>query len=77
MQDKSLGLAISQGQVSQGYGPSQVLLAETSRGTLGYLRKPRGSELYTSRCFVKLDGVGSGLSSKPLLKGEPFLRPPG
>ncbi|XP_059755634.1 myosin-13-like [Balaenoptera ricei] len=49
---------------------------DTSCEALGYLGKPRGSELYTSRCFVKLNGVGSGLSSKPLLKGETFLRLP-
>ncbi|XP_068406955.1 myosin-13-like [Eschrichtius robustus] len=72
---------VSQGEVSvASIDDSEELLAtdvKTSRGALRYLGKPRGSELYTSRCFVKLDGVGSGLSSKPLLKGEPFLRPPG
>ena len=65
MQDKSPGLAIVQGQVSQGYRPSQVLLAETSRAALPYLGKQRGSELYTST-FCK---IGRGRLG-PVLKAS-------
>ena len=69
MQDKSLGLPMGQGRLSQGTRPlSGSACRHCGGGALGCLGKPRTSELYTCRCSVKQEWVGSGSSSKPLLQ---------